>query len=210
MKRARTEMSPVDGEQAVAELEMPPHVADDDVAPGQPGAQSRRALRKLEHKKHKKIRKQEDRITRHKEMLEDARRLRESLEPAMSSSSSTGSYRSILTVSDVEVLKGAENVLTDSEKSAVHWVQRFLQRPPKYQDKYASQELSLLFHLFMLGGTPDVIVDVGAGNANLSLLASLVFDVPVICVEMESPRVELRAEELVPEALRGRLERVEK
>ena len=42
------------------------------------------------------------------------------------------------------------------------------------------------------------MIDIGAGNANLSCLISLVFDVPVICVEMDSPRDELRAEYWLP------------
>ena len=34
----------------------------------------------------------------------------------------------------------------------------------------------------------DLVIDIGAGNANLSCLIALAFDVPVVCVEMESPR----------------------
>ena len=47
-------------------------------------------------------------------------------------------------------------------------------------------------------GKADLVIDIGAGNANLSCLISLVFDVPVICVEMDSPRDELRAEYWLP------------
>ena len=57
----------------------------------------------------------------------------------------------------------------------------------KYNEKYASQELSLLYQIHRLGGGGcDLVIDIGAGNANLSCLIALVFDVPVICVEMES------------------------
>ena len=98
-------------------------------------------------------------------------------------------------------------------------VDRFLWRPPKYNEKYAPQELSLLFQLFRLGGGGDggggppcdLVIDIGAGNANLSCLIALVLDVPVIAVEMESPRDELRGEAWLPEPLksRGAVRRVE-
>ncbi|CAD7923866.1 unnamed protein product [Amoebophrya sp. A120] len=44
----------------------------------------------------------------------------------------------------------------------------------------------------------DALVDVGAGNANLSLFLALLFDLPVLMVEMDSPRKELRGEECLP------------
>ena len=66
-------------------------------------------------------------------------------------------------------------------------ISQFMWRAPKYNEKYASQELSLLYQIFRLGGGGcDLVIDIGAGNANLSCLIALVFDVPVICVEMES------------------------
>ena len=82
-------------------------------------------------------------------------------------------------------------------------VDGFLWRPHKYNEKYATQELSLLYQIYRLGGAAggscDVVVDIGAGNANLSCLIALALDVPVICVEMESPRAELRGEAWMPE-----------
>ena len=66
-------------------------------------------------------------------------------------------------------------------------ISQFMWRAPKYNEKYASQELSLLYQIHRLGGGGcDLVIDIGAGNANLSCLIALVFDVPVICVEMES------------------------
>ena len=92
-------------------------------------------------------------------------------------------------------------------------VDGFLWRPHKYNEKYATQELSLLYQIYRLGGSAggpcDVVVDVGAGNANLSCLIALALDVPVICVEMESPRAELRGEAWMPAAARAGVTRVE-
>jgi hypothetical protein len=74
-------------------------------------------------------------------------------------------------------------------------IDQFMWRAHKYNEKYASQELSLLYQLYRLGaaGGCDLVIDIGAGNANLSCLIALVFDVKVICVEMDSPRIELCA-----------------
>ena len=85
-------------------------------------------------------------------------------------------------------------------------IDQFMWRAHKYNEKYASQELSLLYQIFRLGGTTgcDLVIDVGAGNANLSCLIALVFDVPVICVEMDSPRPELRGESWLPADLKQR------
>ena len=51
-------------------------------------------------------------------------------------------------------------------------VDGFLWRPHKYNEKYATQELSLLYQIYRLGGSAggscDVVVDIGAGKANLS------------------------------------------
>jgi hypothetical protein len=84
-------------------------------------------------------------------------------------------------------------------------VDRFLWRPHKYNEKYASQELSLLYQLYRLGGCEcDLVVDIGGGNANLACLIALAFDVPVTIVEMETPREELRGELWLPEVLKRR------
>lgn len=103
--------------------------------------------------------------------------------------------------------------LPPNERNSCEIVHSFMDRPAKYHEKYASQEVSLLFQIFRLNmdRKADLVIDVGAGNANLSLFIQLVFDVDVICVEMDSPRLELRAEEYLPEKLKARkpLERVE-
>lgn len=85
---------------------------------------------------------------------------------------------------------------------ACHVLGHFLWRAAKYNEKYAPQELSLLYQLYRLGGPKcDLVIDIGAGNANLSCLIALAFDVPVVCVEMESPRPELRGEAWLPPQL---------
>ena len=87
-----------------------------------------------------------------------------------------------------------------AQARACRIIDQFMWRAPKYNEKYSSQELSLLYQIFRLGGTAgcDLVIDIGAGNANLSCLIALVFDVPVICVEMDSPRPELRGEFWLP------------
>ena len=75
---------------------------------------------------------------------------------------------------------------------------KFLRRPEKYHEKYSSQELALLFFVWLMvrergeDAKKMTVLDVGAGNANLSALISIVLDVDVVCVEMESPRDELK------------------
>ena len=98
--------------------------------------------------------------------------------------------------------------LESAQARSCRVISQFLWRAQRYNDKYASQELSLLYQLYRLGcgrgKGVDLVVDIGAGNANLSCLIALVFDVPVICVEMDSPRIELRAEPWLPPELKAR------
>ena len=95
--------------------------------------------------------------------------------------------------------------LGDAQSCACRIVDQFLWRPHKYNMKYACQELSLLYQLFRLGGEScDLVIDIGGGNANLSCLIAIAFDVPCICVEMESPREELRGEAWLPDVLKQR------
>ena len=158
-----------------------------------------------------------------------------------------------------------------ADSRACRIIDQFLWRAHKYNQKYASQELSLLYQLYRLGGAQcDLVVDIGAGNANLSCLIALVLDVPVcalcqprvcartaalsgstappllsssrplppslyhyrlvhvllhirtdgrdgfrpvqvICVEMETPREELRGEKQLPPSMlaRGAVTRVQ-
>eukprot|EP00656_Telonema_subtile_P048935 TRINITY_DN5974_c0_g1_i1.p1 TRINITY_DN5974_c0_g1~~TRINITY_DN5974_c0_g1_i1.p1 ORF type:complete len:398 (-),score=61.40 TRINITY_DN5974_c0_g1_i1:68-1261(-) len=96
----------------------------------------------------------------------------------------------------------ADTVDDSAQALSCQTVDQLVWRPHKYNEKYASQELSLLYQLYRLGGeSADLVIDAGGGNANLSCLIALVFDVPVVCVEMDSPRVELRGEEWLPEAV---------
>ncbi|CAJ1364061.1 unnamed protein product [Effrenium voratum] len=87
-----------------------------------------------------------------------------------------------------------------------------LLRPEKYNAKFLPQEYSLLHKLWSVfrGNLSNAgVLDIGAGNANCAVLAAAVLGLMVICVERESPRVELRAEELLPESLKQRVIRVE-
>jgi len=88
-----------------------------------------------------------------------------------------------------------------------------LMRPPKYDAKYLPQEYSLLHKVWVMcgGDCEDVgIIDIGAGNANLAVLASTLLGVTVLCVERDSPRVELRAETYLPACLKARVVRIER
>eukprot|EP00928_Gymnodinium_smaydae_P088082 TRINITY_DN72229_c0_g1_i1.p1 TRINITY_DN72229_c0_g1~~TRINITY_DN72229_c0_g1_i1.p1 ORF type:complete len:481 (+),score=74.16 TRINITY_DN72229_c0_g1_i1:134-1444(+) len=87
-----------------------------------------------------------------------------------------------------------------------------LLRPPKYSAKFLPQEYSLLHKIWdLLGGNTRGagVLDVGAGNANCAVLASTLLGVTVVCVERESPRIELRAEAQLPEHLQRGVIRVE-
>ena len=183
----------------------------------------------------KKQRKSEHHANLHERMLGDARRLRTRLQMTSAAVPDASLYPSLPRASECELLaeldeaavcsllSGPPNSAHGDEASpqarSCRIVDRFLWRPPKYNEKYAPQELSLLFQLFRLGGGGDggggppcdLVIDIGAGNANLSCLIALVLDVPVIAVEMESPRDELRGEAWLPEPLksRGAVRRVE-
>ena len=85
-------------------------------------------------------------------------------------------------------------------------ISTFVDRASKYNEKNSSQELSIAFQVFKLiypkrntEDALDVIVDVGAGNANLSCLLAMIFDVPIICVEKDSNLIpELQGERRLP------------
>lgn len=86
-------------------------------------------------------------------------------------------------------------------------------RPQKYEAKYLPQEYSLLYKVWtMCGADADHVgvIDVGAGNANLAVLASALLGFTVFCVERDSPRVELRAESRLTEKLRKKVVRIER
>jgi len=87
-----------------------------------------------------------------------------------------------------------------------------LVRPPKYSAKFLPQEYSLLHKVWcLLGGDCERagVIDVGAGNANCAVLAAALLGLTVVCVERESPRVELRAEAQLPPHLQERVVRLE-
>jgi hypothetical protein len=192
---------------------------------------SKRQRKKLERLEAKKLMKEEHHAKMHYSMLDSARRLRSLLQGSSTAVSDAELYVNLPRESECELFDGIGKAaigssdlfngpanswqnsggslaeLADSPQSrACRVVDRFLWRPHKYNEKYASQELSLLYQLHRLGGATaaDVVLDIGGGNANLSCLIALVLDVPVICVEMESPRVELRGEAWLPEELKRR------
>lgn len=182
---------------------------------------SRRALRKQQHKVDKKRQKLADRVTKHDELLVSGRLLRQSAEK-LHALPSAASYRDLPEFTDADLVSANLGKIPAASPSTPEFqpddstsctstttrlhpspqtiVSRFLFRPPAYTDKYAGQELSLLFQVWRIVQSDeevDAIIDVGAGNANLSLLIALVCRLPVVCVEMESPRRELQAESVV-------------
>ncbi|CAE7805706.1 unnamed protein product [Symbiodinium necroappetens] len=87
-----------------------------------------------------------------------------------------------------------------------------LLRPQRYNAKFLPQEYSLLHKVWSLVGGDTKrcgVLDIGAGNANCAVLAAALLGLTVICVERESPRKELRAEEQLPTALKGKVIRIE-
>ena len=87
-----------------------------------------------------------------------------------------------------------------------------LLRPQRYNAKFLPQEYSLLHKIWTLfrGNVANAgVLDIGAGNANCAVLAAALLGLTVICVERESPRKELRAEEQLPEVLKSRVIRIE-
>mmetsp|Transcript_66861 Transcript_66861/g.160055 ORF Transcript_66861/g.160055 Transcript_66861/m.160055 type:complete len:469 (+) Transcript_66861:27-1433(+) len=87
-----------------------------------------------------------------------------------------------------------------------------VRRPDKYSAKFLPQEYSLIHKVWTLldGCFEDAgVIDVGAGNACCAVLLASLFGVTVICVERESPRVELRAEMQMPVEHRQRVIRLE-
>jgi len=85
-------------------------------------------------------------------------------------------------------------------------------RPAKYNEKFLPQEYSLLHKAWVLLGrdcSNAGILDIGAGNACCAVLAATLLGLTVICVERESPRIELRAEAQLPPKLQNRVIRLE-
>ena len=75
-------------------------------------------------------------------------------------------------------------------------------RHSKYQDKFYAQEPSLLGEVWaMAGGSGSdlAIVDMGAGNGCLAIIASLTLDAQVVIVDHTLTREELRVESRIQE-----------
>lgn len=181
----------------------------------EPAALSKHAQKKQAKLLLKKQMKAEHRANAHGVMLQEARRLRARLQREPEATVAHEALYAQLPRASVSELfadlprdgddapAAAEGL--SAEERACLAIGQFMWRAPRYNEKYASQELSLLYQLYRLGGDQcDLIIDIGAGNANLSCLIALVFDVPVVCVEMESPRAELRGETWLPEELKRR------
>ena len=192
-----------------------------------PDPLSKRSLKKQQKQSSKKQAKLDHQSKVHESMLESAKLLRHALQRGSTSIPDELLYDRLSYSGVGELFAGIDDQVIRSSPlfcgTANSWkaserddnslpqarscqlIDQFLWRPHKYNEKYASQELSLLYQLFRLGGKDcDLVLDVGGGNANLSCLIALVFDVPVVCVEMESPREELRGEAWLPEPLKGR------
>ena len=84
-------------------------------------------------------------------------------------------------------------------------------RPSKYQDKFLAQELSLLGKVWAIaggGGADLAVVDIGAGNGCLALIASLTLDAQAVLVDHTLPREELRVESRIPDEYHQRILRI--
>jgi hypothetical protein len=136
---------------------------------------SKRKRKKLEWKEVKKIKKDEHRGFMHRLMLDSAMRLRSLLQGSSTAVPDSLLYAALPRSSEHELFSEiGEEALTNSvlfNGPANSWrgasesephasaqarscrvVDRFLWRPHKYNEKYASQELSLLYQLHRLGG----------------------------------------------------------
>ena len=197
---------------------------------------SKNHRKKLEKKRASKHLKSVHIARLHEIMLSDALRIRDRLQRSSSAVPDDALYSRLPRMSEIELFAdidessrpGSPGVLFrvpanssrsdgegghDDDRSSPHArccriVDRFLRRSHRYNSKYASQELSLLYQLFRLaGGHPhgcDLVVDIGGGNANLSCLISAVLDVPVVCVDFDSKHEEVMGERRLPDCMRRR------
>ena len=90
-----------------------------------------------------------------------------------------------------------------------------IDRPPKYQEKYLGQEWSILTKVWALAGSPSqtegkdlAVVDIGAGNGSLALLAALLLGGHAVLVDHTLPPEPLRVEGRLPAAFQHRVLRV--
>lgn len=90
-------------------------------------------------------------------------------------------------------------------------VASMLERPPKYQAKFAPQEVSLISKVWALaGGSGEglAVIDIGAGNGCLAFLAAVVLKCHAVLLDRELPPETLQVERKVPEKYRGQILRI--
>ena len=86
-----------------------------------------------------------------------------------------------------------------------------IDRPPKYQEKYLEQEWSILCKVWALApscGKGLAVVDIGAGNGSLALLAALLLGGHAVLIDHTLPPEPMRVEGRLPEEYRQRVLRV--
>jgi hypothetical protein len=128
------------------------------------------------------------------------------------------------TTTDNETTTDNTDDYNDSPQSrCCRIIDRFVHRPHQYNEKYACQELSLIYQLYRIIAYPnhdvghddsndddndsnsyyscDAVIDIGGGNANLSCLISLILNVPVICVDFDPRHESLMAEKRIPHTI---------
>merc|ERR1719454_1851779 len=106
------------------------------------------------------------------------------------------------------------------QEEGLHVLGSMIDRPKKYQEKMLGQELSILAKLWAIAGSAQAediqgplahdlaVVDIGAGNGCLALLAALVLGGFAVLVDHTLPPPELRVEDKVPEQYRARIVRI--
>ena len=86
-----------------------------------------------------------------------------------------------------------------------------IDRPPKYQEKYLEQEWSILAKVWALApnvGKGLAVVDIGAGNGSLALLAALLLGGHAMLIDHTLPPEPMQVEGRLPEEYRARVLRV--
>lgn len=86
-----------------------------------------------------------------------------------------------------------------------------IDRPPKYQEKYLEQEWSILAKVWALAqgsGKGLAVVDIGAGNGSLALLAALLLESHALLIDHTLPPEPMQVEGRLPLEYRDRILRV--
>jgi len=167
--------------------------------PPPPPPLSKNQIAKREWKAKKKIEQRTDRLSQRFANLEAAQTLQAKLQINHKTRvADSALYHSLPQQTTVELFHPHPD-------NSLSILSQFISRSSTYNEKYSAQELAIAFQVFKLSSSSsskqalDVIVDVGAGNANLSCLLALIFDVPVICVEKDSNLLpELQSERRLP------------